>query len=175
MKTLTKQDVLDIAANQVQTKGETTTLEIKQEARSKGFKANQSDVSGLVSELVSEDLLGVITNNGIYRVYCIGPNYIAPVAIQVATADPSASAPVVVVKPSTPSTPNYKVKHQDGTITPVKALTENLTKSGDWEVSSTENDTKLWFLGQLTRDEVRSAYRKALNVPFTTTRTKHIK
>jgi len=165
MKNLTKVDVLNIAAAIITANGEATTLEIKNEARNQGFWAKQAEVSGLVSELINEDQLAVKGDNGIHRFYEVGVSYNTPVAPVVATA----STPVTQTKPTTPS---YTVTHLDGTQTIVKALTQNLLKAGDWEVSSTHSTEVLHFLGQLTRDKARSAYRSITGVKFATTRSK---
>lgn len=163
MKNLSKVEVLAIAAQIITNNGEATTLEIKNEARNQGYWAKQAQISGLVSELVSEDQLAVKGDNGIHRFYEIGVAYVG-------TAQNTTPAPV-----AKPTTPQHTVSHQDGSKTIVKALTQNLVKNGDWEVSSTESTETLYFLGDLTRDEARGAYRTITGVSFTSTRSKRVK
>ena len=155
MKTLTKLDVLAIAAVLITSNGEVTTLEIKNEARNQGFWAKQLEVSKFVAELIFEDQLAVVNDNNIYRIYSTGSAY---------TSNPVTAIPA--------STPVSTVKHFNGTQTITKAITSNLLKAGDWEVSSTTHPDVLNYLGEMTRDEVRSAYAKATGAKFADTRSK---
>ena len=168
---VTKADVQNIAISQIDLNGQTTTLEIKKEARAKDLWAKQDEISGLVSDLVNEGVLEVIGDNGIHRFYNKGVN-----ATATAVADPSASAPTTQVTPApvVATTPAHVVKHKNGTSQSVKALTANLVKKGDWEISSTADTQVLYFLGKLTRDEARGAYRSITGVKFTTTRSKRV-
>ena len=175
MKNLTKQDVLDAAQVLILANGQTTTLEIKNLLRSNDYFAKQAEVSTLVQELVDDDELEISGSNGIYRTYVS----VTPLLDEDEDDDnndtSNTSVPAVQTPVPTVSTPVTAIKHQDGNVTPAKPIPSGLTKPGDWEVSSVDSNTVLYFLGDLTRDEVRGAYAKLEKQHFQSTRSTRIK
>jgi len=174
MKTLDQSIVKDIATDLIKANGETTTLDIKREARNRDFWAKQDDVSAMVSGLVSTGNLEVNDDNGNYRTY-VTPTVATDDDIHDSTNlldddDDDTTATVVPV-----TTPSTVVIHRDGSSTPVKPITKALTQKGDWEVSSTTDDTIQYYLKDITRDAVRSAYAKLVDVKFVNVRAKKIK
>lgn len=177
MNQLTKQDILDIATELVEINGVTTTLEIKLEARNKGFFAEQATVSSLITELVKEGQLAVSGSNGQYRYITL----VVTAALS-STDDQSASTTVSLgsaTAPTTPAvtTPTTAVQHRDGNITNAKPIPSTLTKTGDWVVTSVDSTEEMYFLGDISRDAARSAFAKlsADNVTFTSTRSSRLK
>lgn len=71
MKTLTYQDVIDESTLLINENGHTTSLEVKNSLRTKGFWAVQSDVSTFLQQWSSQDSDVQSTNNGRNYVYSL--------------------------------------------------------------------------------------------------------
>jgi len=175
MKDLKKNDVLKAANILILANGQTTTLEVKNLLRTDDFYVKQANVSSLVQELVDDDELKITGSNGIYRTYIsVHPVDDDDEKSEIISSGTSSS--LSEKKDNDPvSTPVITVKHRNGNITPVKPITRLLTKKGDWEVTSTLSSDCMYFLGSLTRDEVRRAFATLELVPFYCTLAKHIK
>jgi hypothetical protein len=180
MKNLTINDVKQVAERLMTNFNQITTLEIKMELRSKGFKANQSEVSQYMMQLSNEN--GWIwdnkvnpATNSIYRIYTLPDGYL----IDASTAINSATAAT-----ATPATTNMVCNSQQITYTGNRTLyytNKNSvliedkdvddTDMYDWQVSSVTSHIILYFDKKYTRDQVRCAYSKFTGVHFHNTRT----
>jgi hypothetical protein len=157
MKTLTASDVLAIATDLIaSTNSDITTLDIKKEARNRGFFAKQSDVSMMTQELIREDRLEVKGDNGTFRFYNLPVN--AP-----ATA-------------SSITTAGVTVKKHDGTLLNINSIAPTSATTGDWEATDSNGTSAIFFNGvSFTRDEVRCAFSKMTGAAYVDTRAKRIK
>lgn len=71
MKKLTKEAVCEIAETLIQKNGSTTTLDVKNHLRTRGYEAFQNDVSRFMQDLTTEESWN-FRNNGRYKVYSFG-------------------------------------------------------------------------------------------------------
>jgi hypothetical protein len=68
MKTLDKTTVLNTAVALITNNGKTTTLEVKEELRKKGYKAFQKEISSYLQDIASEENLQA-TDAGNHKIY----------------------------------------------------------------------------------------------------------
>jgi hypothetical protein len=150
MKNYELQDLKNVVSDLIKENGATTTLEVKNALRAKGFKADQNQVSYDMSENRKDMNLQYRTLNN-YRIY-------APVGTLPSAA--LAAAPVIAYT------------RRDGTI--LETITENEASSEDWVVSDINNNQELFFSGDHTRDAVRSAYATIFKVPIQEVRSRMV-
>lgn len=155
MKNLSKADVFDVVTDLIEENGSTTTLDIKNELRERGFFAKQADVSEFMQQIAdSEDI--EFNFNGVHRVYTI-----------------KTSRKVQTQKINTGNTMHVYTATQyvkrDGTE--IETIDKCDSESGDYRVWSVNHDEELYF-GDIgyTRSDLRQAYASICGVKFADTR-----
>lgn len=174
MKNLKIDDVKKVAERLMINFNQTTTLEIKMELRSIGFKANQLEVSQFMMELSDEN--GWIwnnkidpTTNSVYRIYTLPDGYsIDSVATCVANINNQSTGNINV--------PNFCTCNTRKSYVNTNALViedkdEGDVDEHDWVVTSPNSDAIFYFDKKYTRDNVRQAYSKFTGIHFHDTRT----
>lgn len=71
MKKLSKEAVCEIAEMLISKHGSTTTLDVKNHLRTRGYEAFQNEVSGFMQSLANEESWN-FNNNGRYKIYSFG-------------------------------------------------------------------------------------------------------
>lgn len=169
MKNLTKSDVFDVATDLIEENGSTTTLDVKNELRARGFFAKQADVSEHMLAIADSENWN-FTYTGVHRQY-------------------TASTAVLRGSAATPATLRAQsVQTQTRTIAPVGtytkrngdkivAIDKSLVEPGDFRVWSVTHDTELYFVGTVgySRSDIRFAYAKLTGADFVDTRIKMVK
>jgi len=130
--TLIKDIVKATAEELIKDNGDTTTLEVKRELRLRGFWATQDEVRRFMDEIASEENYDV-QNNGQFR------------SFSKIISNPNSQMTVTI-------TPRFDCKQ-------ILQLDETDITTGDWKVSSTQNQFVIYFDKKYTRDQVRCAYR----------------
>ncbi|MCK9576368.1 MAG: hypothetical protein M0R51_10645, partial [Clostridia bacterium] len=162
-KTLTKADVFDVASDLIETNGSTTTLDIKNELRVRGFFAKQADVSDLMIQVCAEENYS-FSYNGVHRVYTDskGQSVAQPTtanqsttqSLRAAAGQPSNANQIV---PASVATGRSHTTRSGKVI--VSFANANLVTTGSWKAYSVTSQTVYWFPSTYTRDDVRIAYR----------------
>lgn len=151
----TYQDVRDQALKLINEKGSTTTLEIKNSLRDKGFTVFQSDVSSWMEEIASKETLAY-TFNGQYRTYTQ-----ATVSNVQAQAQPSQQGAL-----QSPGQGGGRVKVF---LTPLHTSANTMNKTDvlaqfgqdDWVVYDRYNSHPLYiYAAAETRDHIRTHYSR---------------
>jgi len=179
MKNLSKEAVKQTAEELINDDGCTTVLDVKIALRAEGYFAKQGEVSALLFEIANEEGW-VIEENGTYRTYsfkdnggCCGScsdgddddnnNYYCP-------PNHFDDEEEDHIPTGTP------ISHKDGVIVYVKEKTSASRKEGDWEVRDAFDNCPVFYFDPIyTRDEVRSAYAKLVEVDFVFTRARKFK
>lgn len=172
MKNLSKADVYDVAIDLIEDNGSTTTLDIKNELRNRGFFAKQADVSEFMLQVADEEGWN-FSYNGVHRVYTMDDGSMSN---QLKNAGKSANAPaggsnIFNVYNNQTATDSYTKR--DGTI--IEAIDEDDAEAGDYRVFSVSDSRELYFKGGWSRSEVRFAFAKITDTDYADTRIKTIK
>lgn len=172
-KNLTKADVFDVASDLIEQNGSTTTLDIKNELRNRGFFAKQADVSELMIEVCSEENYS-FSYNGVHRVYSDGKTNTA-----VTTQTPASNASALQnaangnqIIPASAATGKSHTTRFGKVI--VAFPSHAAANSGDWAVTSTVSQTVYYFPSTYSRDDVRCAYRAFTRIHMSLTRASRL-
>lgn len=178
-KTITLQDVQNVALSLMKKNGKTTNLEVKNELRQQGFFAEQSTVRSYMNQL-AEDLNWnqIIVDNSIAPPHNafednslnINPHNLSAPLNQGATRTGYISGPFdIAVAPGNQTLNNLTRSYtrRDGQVVNTKLN----AFSGDWKVYSISSNEELYFDGSFTRDQVRQAYSNLCQIDFVDTRS----
>jgi hypothetical protein len=167
-------DVEQVFAELLAKNGQVTSLEVKEELRTRGFWATQAIVGPLVQDIANQ--LGVpFTNNGRFNTYT------QPTASATVTdddedeEDDTGSAPSPMA--SSPQLPPAPVKVRTPPADPADREPILNPASGDWEVHDVHNgpSASLAFQAKLTESQAKYAYTlKVTNVLYTDVRAKRL-
>lgn len=167
-KTATLQDVISVAEEMMFNFNGTTTLEVKNELRNRGYWATQQEISQLLIQAYKQqDWDFTEKQNGIgmtYRVYTLKDTTTIPTSVANMSAKTNSGKVVIG--------PMAYVRRNGQTIS---ALDKSEAETEDWEVSSVINNDVLYFDASFSRDDVRNAYRGIVNVNKDTVRARRIK
>jgi hypothetical protein len=154
MKTLTKEEVKQVAIELLNAAEEGSVLEIKMILRSRGFYATQSEVSAFMQELANEGEFKYHFN-GTYRIYML--------------------IPIGSIQNGTPITGDVFYETRKGIKIHARSSTD--VGAGDFKVFSDNPKVAdvLYFRGSWSRSQVRLAFSKITNSPYIDTRIKTLK
>lgn len=134
-----------------------TTLDVKSLLRHLGYYATQEDVSVYMNNAASELPLD-FTTNGSYRVYTLPtPSTVTDNATNATKTDNT-----------NPTSSTISYTRRDGRVI-IGSFAELTAADGSWVVSSATTKPA-YFDGSLSRDDVRQAYAKSVDVDFHVTR-----
>lgn len=152
MKRMTNSDVKDVAEELITLNGTTTTLEVKQALRLKGFFALQDEVSSAMSSLGFN-----FTENGTYRTYTSKTN----VNLSKRKTITHKQKPTLV----TNSNGTYTYTRRDGKSIDTVDSSNFFRKA--WSITNSE---ELFFGPGCTRNEARFIYSKITGTKYSDTR-----
>lgn len=163
-------DVEQVFTELLAKNGQVTSLEVKEELRTRGFWATQAIVGPLVQDIANQ--LGVpFTNNGRFNTY-------TPLATTVTDDDEedddgSTASPA----PSFSQLPAAPVKVRTPPADPADREPVTNPTSGDWTVHDVHNgpSASLVFQAKLTESQAKYAYKlKVTSVLYTDVRAKRL-
>lgn len=131
-KFLDKDDVDSVFTDLLETQGQATSLEVKQELRNQGFWATQNEVGVMLRDIAAES--GIDWDfNGVYRTY-----------IKPGTTLSNASTPTTVKAPA---------------ANPADREPKDTPDVGDWLAYDAQDPThELYFKGSLTAAQAKYAF-----------------
>jgi len=173
-KTLTRSALEEITIGLVKQNGSTTNLDIKNALRVKGYWATQQLVSDQMQEFLDDTVEIYSANNGQYNTYHLNTDDDDDIKLGT-HATGTAFLPPATSQLSSQQKTNVKTRQAKGSFNPPKPLDPWNTKHGDWEVSSTNDSTILFYDGLLTREQARFSYHKKVDINYHNTRSKKIK
>ena len=178
---LTDDAVRDAAKDLVTRNGKTTTLEIKQELRKKGYFAVQDDVSAIMDNEYSNIGMDFVVQSG-HRVYSfinttrsttntnpttsLGGLSVSTLGVPASNQTRSTSGNTVK-----PPVTKKKGKYSYKNINKIDAFS---TVKGDWKVS-TSSGTIIYYKGDVPRYTARYAYSKETGTPYKSVRARRVK
>jgi hypothetical protein len=154
-----RSDIEDVFNELLDENDQTTSLEVKEELRSRGFWATQAIVGVALREIADEN--GIDWDfNGTYRTYYkAGTQNMSPT--------PSFGG-VLVSAPTVPAKKRVPITAQDRE--PI-----DTPDTGDWEVTSTADpSTVMYFKGALTPGQARYAFHLETGVAYVDIRSKRV-
>jgi hypothetical protein len=169
MKNLVKSDVYDVALDLIEENGSTTTLDVKNELRTRGFFAKQADVSEFMLEVAAEEKWD-FTYNGVHRVYTIK---VASVSNQLKAAGNTGCCLTSTAGVTKVTSDSYTKR--DGTT--IETMEDCDADTGDFRVWSVDSNDELYFSGNedYTRSDIRFAFSKITGEAFEDTRVETLK
>lgn len=145
-KTLTRDDIQDVFEELLATNGHTTSMEVKEELRKKGYWATQQVVGPALQELAAENEID-FSFNGRYREYQMNMVGSSGTLLPTPGPIPAPKPPKVVL------TPDDR-----------EPLDEAI--DGDWEVTDVKSPgTAFYFHGKMSEGQAKYCY--LLKVPGT--------
>lgn len=163
--TFTTIDVLDVAEQLIKDNNETTTLEIKEELRKKGFKAFQSDVSEVMATEHHTRNFSY-SENGTHRIYSIvtsQPQYLSSGGL--------GSVGILLPQSNVNTSQIHSYKRKDGLIV------QNINRQkGAWTIFDVNNKANiLYFPSNISRSMARQAFANLTHTKYDNTRSKTVK
>ena len=161
LKKITYDVVKEVAESLIASNTTTTTLDVKEELRTRGYIANQSEVSSMMDKVSSDCNFSIDNSNGTYRIF----------STSLSSGNSSLTALLntsKTLKTKKPSAVAISIKSKD-----LKPITN--PKQRDWEVSSISCQHILYFDGYNKRDTVRYTFARTHNVHFHSTRSRRVR
>lgn len=168
LRAISLQSVIDVATELAKS-GEITTLEVKNELRSRGYFVSQSEVSTLMNEMYEDPNQNgwSFTANGNHRVYSHNPAFNASATITISNPSTIKQFKASVLNVS------YKGRRRPALI----PLSQ--PKVGCWKVLENSlvgsTNSIIYYDATETRDSVRCDYAKLKGVSFNDVRAKKVK
>lgn len=183
---ITKDIVKDVAEELMEENGQTTTLEVKEELRKRGYFAVQKEVSDLMFDLGHEEDWNIQNDpTGTHRVYSnedtddddsiftVQPNNNS--SRPASTAQPSSKkSRRKLVAPHGVSSGDRAYTRRDGQRVQMHDDPFSLQKPY-WKVTSIRSNVTLFVDGRYPRDMVRGAYRGICGTHIHTVRAQRVK
>ncbi len=159
MKTLDKDDIVEVFNKLIEDNGETTSLEVKKVLRSKGFWATQAQIGTALIE-IAEEQDNEWVYNGVHRTYNEPDTNMSPTSVLPANA--ALNKLISGLKPT--AAPR---KAAD----PVDRLPLPSGNPGDWRCSEKDHSSPLYFTGSLTAPQARYAYALQTGIDYVDVRS----
>lgn len=184
---ITKDIVKDVAEDLMEKNGQTTTLEVKDELRNRGYWAVQDEVSNMMFDLGHEEDWDIQNDpTGTHRVYSNDESDDDTSIFTVNTSKNKSSGSSKSVS-ATSKRGRRKLQAPHGVAQGDRAYTRrdgqqvqlhddpfSLSKPY-WKVTSTRSNVTLYADGQYPRDMVRGAYRGICGTHIHTVRSQRVK
>jgi hypothetical protein len=173
MTPLTKDTVKESFLKLLEDKRSTTSLDVKNDLRGKGFYAKQDEVTNLMREIADEESIS-FTFNGTFRTYTNEDN--TDEDEKENETDDSLIPSKTSLSQTTAQTTLQKKKKIKNIINPSDRAPISSPMNNGWEVRDVKGSSpNLYFNDKLNSGQAKHAYSQITGVYFTNTRTKRIK